>query len=479
MKRLCIVALLLTLGVCLAFAGGRRAQSTSGVPEVVWYVVATTPQPGAQAVLDKVNEYIVPKVGATLKIMEDTGDYTQRIAMLMASQEPFDLFYTNTETVLNNYKRGVFYPMNDLLDQYGQDIKKLLPENHINAGKVDGKLYGITAQLSGVTVTTAYIEADWMRKYGFDPTTANIKDIADLEPILAAIKDDNPTMYPFAGVNGGWEIDNDYFTVYLLGAVALNDPSLKVVNKYATPEYRQYVSLMRSWFEKGYIRPDMVTYQDSTQDALIGNLPVWVDWITQSDRLFQYLAGHGDRETAQYRLTDVYAAQSGLMSAMTSISATSPNPDLAMKFYNLFLTDPYLYNLIVRGIEGVHYNKIPGSDRIELVPNSGYVPAGGWPYGYSYHKYLLERDNPVTETINFNRYAIASPIFGFNFDITPVTNEVTAINALIEEYRKQLEFGAVDPNRVLPEFLARLDAAGRAKVIVEMQRQIDAWKLVR
>ena len=43
---------------------------------------------------------------------------------------------------------------------------------------------------------------------------------------------------------------------------------------------------------------------------------------------------------------------------MQAISRTSKNPEIAMKFLEMFNTDKYLNNLINFGIEGTHYVKV-------------------------------------------------------------------------------------------------------------------------
>ena len=46
---------------------------------------------------------------------------------------------------------------------------------------------------------------------------------------------------------------------------------------------------------------------------------------------------------------------------------------------------------------------------------------------------------------------------------------------MLDEYRCGLEWGVLDPDTALPEFRAKLKAAGIDKVVEEKQRQLDAW----
>ena len=61
------------------------------------------------------------------------------------------------------------------------------------------------------------------------------------------------------------------------------------------------------------------------------------------------------------------------------------------------------------------------------------------------------------------------------YDSNNVKTEVAAVSNVLNEYRAGLEFGVMDPETTLPEFLGALDAAGINTIIEEKQRQLDEW----
>ena len=75
-----------------------------------------------------------------------------------------------------------------------------------------------------------------------------------------------------------------------------------------------------------------------------------------------------------------------------------------------------------------------------------------------------------------NESAKASPALGFSFDSTPVRTEMASVGAVKDEYELSLDTGAVDPEKALPEFLEKLEAAGSQTIIDEIQKQLDEWK---
>lgn len=75
----------------------------------------------------------------------------------------------------------------------------------------------------------------------------------------------------------------------------------------------------------------------------------------------------------------------------------------------------------------------------------------------------------------FNKSARKSIAMGFTFDNTSVVNEVTACTNVLKQYAYGLEVGAVDIEKVLPEFQKALKDAGIEKIIAEKQKQLDEW----
>jgi putative aldouronate transport system substrate-binding protein len=102
-------------------------------------------------------------------------------------------------------------------------------------------------------------------------------------------------------------------------------------------------------------------------------------------------------------------------------------------------------------------------------------------YGNQFLAYFRPGQNTSDwdETIKINTNAKASPALGFSFDPAPVQTEIAMVSAVVTEYHKPLVCGAVDPDKVLPEFIQKLKDAGSDKLLAELQRQLNAWKGTR
>ena len=149
-----------------------------------------------------------------------------------------------------------------------------------------------------------------------------------------------------------------------------------------------------------------------------------------------------------------------------------------MILLNELYTNPQLADLIIYGIEGVHYE----------ITEDGFLDAnaGSSPDTYSTLNWLYPNQFASTvlvgntadlweRTETFNNEAIKSPALGFAFDSTKIATELTSVTNVYEEYQKSLEYGFVDPEVGIPEMLEKMNNAGLAKIIAEKQAQLDAW----
>jgi putative aldouronate transport system substrate-binding protein len=491
MKRLIGLILCGCLLSLSLFAGGKTDnKAAAGKPvELVWYVGGGGPQPDMPLVLEAVNKYLKEKINCTLSIIEtDFGNYDQKMQMVIAGQEVFDLCFTSdwSNNYYNNVNKNAFLELDDLLTQYAPQLKASISGNGWEAVKVNGKIMAIPNQQIWARTNALMIETSYINKYNFDVKT--IKKLADAEPIMALIKKDKPSMYPMSEFSIAQRVyctlsqGIDEIAGYDIPAVImLNDPGLKVVNQFELPQTMEYYRLKRQWYQKGYIRPDASTITDIAAENMAGRHPVDFAGTMKPGGEIEGAIGHGGRPIVFAPFSDAWQTTSGIVATMTAISRTSKNPAKAMEFLNLINTDPYLFNLITYGIEGKHYRKI-NSNYIAPIDDSGYANGWlGWMYGNQFLAHLLEGQdlNVWDETKKLNQSAKASPALGFSFDPTPVQTEIASISAVASEYTSVLDTGAVDPERALPEFLAKLKAAGSDRVVAEVQRQINAWKATK
>ena len=171
---------------------------------------------------------------------------------------------------------------------------------------------------------------------------------------------------------------------------------------------------------------------------------------------------------------------------MNAISRTSENPIRALKLLELLYSDKDLFNLLVFGIEGKHYNVVgetaSGLKRVELIDNSGYSMPIAWAFGDQFNQWLTpgQPDDVWEQTEAVNQSAIVSKSFGFNFDSSNLKSEYANCSNIVDEYWYNVLIGFGKSQEKIDEmynkFLKNLKSAGADTIIKEMQRQLDEWK---
>lgn len=464
-----------------AASGGSSAPasssgSESGLPEVTltWYYGVAQVSPDQQLIEDEVNKIIKPKLNATVKLKPiDFGSYTTKLNTASAAGEEFDLVWT-ANWAFNydeNVKKGAFLPLDDLIDEYAPETKKAIPDFTWDATKHQGQIYAVPNYQTVISRYGINVIKEYADKYGLDP--ASVKRYEDLEPFLEQIKQNEPGIVPFMLV-GPLTKFHPFFWGYDDYGVKLGDETYKVNFLEASPEYKQFVELMHSWFEKGYINEDASTVKqiDSSHN---GTFAASIEYTMKPGYEAEIKAKNGGRDIIGIPLTDVTTTRTSNIATLTAISRTSKNPERAMMLIELVNTDRELFNLLSFGLEGKHYEKL--SDNIvKTNPNGGYT-ASNWVFGNVFNGYLIEGQAEDTweVTEEWNQSAVVQPTFGFNFDDTAVKAENANVAAIRAEYEPLLFTGTVDPAEYLPEYIDKLKKAGVEKVHAELQKQLDAW----
>ena len=255
--------------------------SASGLEEVTltWYIPGNGPQADTDKVEDAIYEYLKDDLNVRVNFVEcDWGSYDDKVQMAIASQEAFDLCYTAhwSNNFYNNVSKNAFLELNDLLDEYGQDLKKLIPEEGWKAATVNGNIYAVPNMQIWAYQGAVGVETDVLEKYDFDLTT--VKSLEDMEPLFEKIKADNPDIYPIVNC-GPAELLNNYQNTLgfeelagskIPGALVYGDDEMKVVNQFELPQVQDFFQMMYEWNQKGYFRSDSATVTDENMDIQAG-----------------------------------------------------------------------------------------------------------------------------------------------------------------------------------------------------------------
>lgn len=436
----------------------------------------------AEKVESEINAYIEPKINATVDIeWLDMGDFQNQLNLKITSGEEIDvlpMFGTQLSTL---YSQEALLPLTELVAEYGQGIEEAVGSDYLKAGYINGELYAIPCIQSFASQHSFLYRQDIADKYQLD--FSNVKTLADLEPILAQLHESEPDMSLIVSNNPSdpmltswsWDGLGDEYGVIIDAA-----NSLEVTNLYESEEYKELVTLMHDWYEKGYIQTDASTTADNMATLLgagnaFGTLANSYPGVRESESV------NCGYELGEVVLVEPLSKTSNVNNAVITVPSTAVNPEKAVEFINLLYTDPTLINLLYYGIEGEHYqvtdtengvvDYVEGQDMM-TCKYVNKLKIGNSLAGY------VEATSPATlndDMAAFNAEATKSKALGFSYDSGSVSNQLAALDTVSAKYRRGLECGSLDPETELPKFIEELKSAGIDDVIAEKQAQLDEW----
>lgn len=492
---LALMSAVLSTSVLTGFA----SDGDSGeIPTLTWYLPGNPTNmtsDGYNAVMEEVNKYLEEKIGCHLDVkLFAFSEYAQKCSTVISAGEPYDLMFTCDW--LNNFATNAgsnaYLPLNDLLEENAPDAMADIPEYMWKATTINGNIYAMPALQTYAKNDGIFLRADIAEELGIEGSSyengVNTYTLDDLDNIYSQIVEKHPGIIPADGTDIFWtHVDETYGFNFLggfevPGVVRFSDES-KVIDQFQSDEFMDYCKRMYEWQQKGYVQPDWASYVTMTdQHTIDRKSPDHVTYqagVTAPNVASMAVSDCGWEETPVPIITsNKYAVTSGVTQSLTAVGVNSRYPEKAVQLYNLAYSDPWFVNTLLYGLEGVNYNKVSDTE-IEIIRDSNYAaPLASFTIANQFITWVEAGAYPADvweQTKAFCEDATPSELFGFIFDSSNVKSEVANCSAIYEEYKYPLLCGAVDPETVIPDMLNRLEQAGSAKIIEEMQRQVDAF----
>lgn len=468
-----VMALALTavvsMGVLAGCGNDKKASGKGDVVTLKWYTIGQEPKDLA-LVEAEANKYLEEKIGVNIDMnFIDYGDYTQKMSVIMNTGENYDLAFTCSWAgdYLGNARKGAFLELTPYLDNQGKDMKAAIDERFWDGAKIDGKTYAVPNQKEISTSPMWVFTKEYIDKYNIPYT--ELKTLEDLEPWLKVIKENEPGVVPLY-ITKGFSAPKYFDELIEAIGVEYDDESLTIKNLFETDKMKSTLETLSKYYKLGYINGDAATAQDdkSVKRAITkGDGQPYADVLWSKDLKYEVVASP---------MMDTYITNASTTGSMIGVSKNSKNPEKAVEFLNLLNTDKELRNLINYGIKDTHYKPVQ-EGQIELLPRAEDYKVGYYTLGNLFITDVLHNE-PLTkwdEFKEFNDAAKESPVLGFKFDTSKVSNQIAAVNNVVEEFKATLYSGSVDNKEYTEKFNAKLKEQGIDKIIAEMQTQLDAW----
>jgi ABC-type glycerol-3-phosphate transport system substrate-binding protein len=290
---------------------------------------------------------------------------------MLSSGEQLDFAELSITEAVQAFNEGLILPLNDLLDQYGSNLKKNVVPEAFKLATYEGNILGIPIENGLLTLNALQIRADWLAKLRLPvPRT-----IDEFEQALKAFKERDP--------DGNGKPDTVPLTVSSGGAFNMLESVLGssfLPHGYAWwrdvdgtlkppelhPAYKQFLSRLVDWNEKGYLWPDLLLSAANKQQELIAENRAGAVASTYSGTILN--AGEILRKTVpDYNYVPVVLEggqginrlpASPIAYSVWVIYKKNANPEAVMKFFDYQGT--YEGNMVASfGIEGDNYTMTP------------------------------------------------------------------------------------------------------------------------
>ena len=313
----------------------------------------------------------------------DSDDYvTVMKTRIAAATDLPDIFSLGSENVnidvMQLIKSNLILPLDDLINNYGPDIKTMFEDNpDVKAVMVapDGKTYCLPNRLrhrraNNINPVTFIIRNDWLQKLevGSNPET-----IDEWYNVLTLFKTKDPNKngkndeIPFSGTQYEIKSFGEAYGIHF-ATPFFNDKDGVIQYDWMLPSAKEYLQTMNKWYKEKLIDPQYLTITTDALwgqmlDDLVGSTYVsaasncsWLNINNKVDKNADWLPVIPPENVNGADGFTMMPYRSG---GKEVISASCKNPDIAIKWLN------YLYSregslLTSVGIEGVHYTVSDG-----------------------------------------------------------------------------------------------------------------------
>lgn len=466
-----LALLLAVIMVASLFAGCAKGGSDD-VVTLKWVTVGSGMPANYDAWANNLNAYLEEKIGVHVDVeVIGWGDWDARRNLIVSTNEPYDIMFTNNGTFNSDVAMGAFADLSDILDKSAPELVKFIPADYWEACKVNGKLYGVPTYKDSSSTQYFVYDKAVVEATGLD--YANAHSMQDVTAILAAMYANigsSPMVLNSGGMDAiyGGKYDDLSSGLPAIG-VSYTGGEAKVVSVFEQADVMADLETLHEWYKAGYINSDAATLAEAPSYR-----PAFIAQGWSYAAVSTWGPNMGVEAVAIQYGDNTVLSNSTVQGSMNCISASCKYPEKALQLLELVNTDSKVRDALYYGLEGDNFEYVDG--KINKL-NTDWTMAG-YTQGtfFNVSQLVDEEYNQWDEVKELNSKAVGSPVLGFSFDTTNVKDELSACIAVFTKYRSVLMTGTNEPNECVAEMLAEMKDAGLQKIIDEAQAQIDAWK---
>jgi len=475
-----------------ASAGGNDSTANNQEKMNMRFVGPGTAPADMKTVEDEINKKLaadgVNLNFSTTFIPWDAWD--QKINIMLSTGEEFDLFHVFTN-ISSYVSRGALVKLNEYIDEYGTGMKKLFTEPMWEPLKVKGDIYGIPAYWRDITDYGGQNGVIGVRKDQLDknnlPIPTTLEELEYTMEVLQKNWGGNEKVYAtdhelqrtpvwLHRTYDSWPFYVDFFN-----GIVFVDQQGNVKSWIETEEFKKDCEVMRRWYKKGLINPDILSLPADTRSKLAEKGDILMGLGTFGYEMIPQLK----KIDPSYDIVEFKLAPEkpnlvfDTIWNMNVVPTTSKHPESAIIFLEWLYSSDENHDLLIYGIKDRDY-KDAENGRIERIMDNNGTPMYDFPaWQIAYYTMcnfdVTDSEKYIEKYTNTDETAEYSIVAGFIFNPEPVKTEYANVTAEMTNSIWPIKWGLVDYDEYFPKALEKMKAAGIDKVVAEYDRQLKEW----
>lgn len=478
-KMLIFMVLLIAAVSVMAGCSGKKEGGAAALETV------TILYPGDRS--DRMSEFLdnefAEKMAADLGLKVEVvfvpwAQYWEQKDIMLAANEPIDLYWdglSDLSTIVNKKQAMV---LDDLIQEHGQDMLKVLPKERLQGATIDGKIYGIPSAYapSSAMYQLVAVRQDILEAVGM----TDLETADDLKEFATRAAKDFPDMKGPADIIfkplTRYFAEEQYNWIAVEDLVVFGEDSKKAYSYYETEAFQEVAKFNRGMYDAGLYTEDLTIKYNERDSRMQTGLYLWVEGSLgkEMEIVDAIKANAPDAEVKTYLLAAEkprYITATG--GEVLGIPVNAPNPEGAMKFVNWLYKSQENYLFALYGVEGKDYEIVDGRIN-KLTPNEFF-----YEWMFRNQNYQLFGPNVAQESIDtyksWDDQAVRSASLGFRFNNEKVKLIETALKEVAGKDLAAIRSGFVNFETEYPKAIQKLKAAGIDDYVAEIQRQLDEY----
>lgn len=345
-----------------------------------------------EAFTDPVAEVIKEKTGINIEIQQPTGDPNEKLVLMMTGDTLPDVVLMDRRSdIVNQYiEAGALIPLDDLIEQYGPNIKEMYGEVLNLSRYSDGHTYYLNNwyDLDPTPDRAINIRMDLLKELGYGEKAEKGEPFSQDEfvAMLKAFKEKYPTIdgqetIPFA-LNGEYmeTVLSTFRGMYgMKNYYETEDHQL--LFSVRDPQYLDMVTFINSLYRDGLLdREWAITKADAFSEKLASGRVFAANGGTPSDVNGLFIQDEGEDTDKQFYMFKVvadgvdpnkttYSPRSSLGWDAIGITKANKYPEETIKLFDFLASEEGQY-LLMWGVEGKDWTIENGVH----VPNEKTIP---------------------------------------------------------------------------------------------------------